>query len=148
MVLILRRRQKGYMHDIEVQKRFVELRTQGWSFARIAAELQVARGTLIQWSRQFQFEIQNLRAIEMESLREKLLATREVHAQSLATQLQAVEQELARRNVADLSTTRLFQLAESLRRQILRTTGDVEFSVPLRDIPDAELNEHAQDWVP
>ncbi len=136
------------MHDIQVQQRFIELRTQGWSFARIAAELQVARGTLIQWSRQFQFDIQNQRAIEMEALREQLVTSCEVRAKTLASQLQAVEQELARRNVAELSTTRLFQLAESLRRQIEQATGSMTFSVPLRDIPDGEFNEHAQDWIP
>lgn len=136
------------MHDTQVQQRFIELRVKGLSFDKIAAELKVARNTLIQWSRKFQFEIQNLRAIEMESLREELIATREARAKTLAAQLKAVEEELARRNVAELSTARLFQLADSLRRQVLRETGDVRFSVPVGDIPNAEFNEHAQDWVP
>ena len=59
------------MKDQETQQKFVELRTQGRSFARIAEELQVSKRTLIEWSRKFQFEILNQRAIELEALRER-----------------------------------------------------------------------------
>ena len=38
------------MKDLETQQRFVQLRAQGLSFARIAQELDVATGTLINWS--------------------------------------------------------------------------------------------------
>lgn len=48
------------MHDLDTQKQFVLLRSQGKSYDRIAAELNVSRQTLINWSRKFRFEIQNL----------------------------------------------------------------------------------------
>ncbi len=64
------------MHDNEQHQRFIELRSQGWTFVRLAAELKVSRRTLITWSRKFQFEISNLRAIELEALRETFIATR------------------------------------------------------------------------
>ena len=136
------------MHDVQTQQRFVDLRATGWSFARIASELKVSRGTLIHWSRKFQFEIQNHRAIELESLREQLLGAREARAKALAAQLRSVETELATRDIADLSTSRLFQLADSLRRQISQETGDVCFTLPLREIPDEERIETVQDWRP
>jgi hypothetical protein len=136
------------MHDVQTQQRFVELRATGWSFARIASELKVSRGTLIHWSRKFQFEIQNHRAIEMESLREQLLGARETRAKELASRLQAIEKELATRNLADLSTSRLFQLADSLRGQIARETGEPRFTLPLREIPDQERIETVHDWQP
>src|SRR5512146_270209 len=63
------RRQKcKCMNDVETQQRFVFLRAEGWSFARIAEDLQVSKPTLIKWSRKFQFDIQNQRAIIVESL--------------------------------------------------------------------------------
>jgi orotate phosphoribosyltransferase-like protein len=37
--------------DPQVIERFIGLRAQGWSFARIAAELDVSKPTLIHWSR-------------------------------------------------------------------------------------------------
>ena len=136
------------MHDLQTQQRFVQLRAQGWSFIRIAKELSVAKQTLVTWSRKFQYEIHNLRAIELEGLQEQLLSTRESRARILTDQLRKVEGELAKRNVADLSTSRLFALAESLRRQVITETGAIQFSVPIREIPNDEYCEQAQDWKP
>src|SRR4051812_40751110 len=58
------------MKDQETIARFIQLRASGWSFARIASEINVSKPTLIQWSRTYQFEIQNLRAVETEALAE------------------------------------------------------------------------------
>ena len=135
------------MHDQETQQQFVTLRAQGRSFSRIATELNVARRTLVDWSRKFQFEIQNQRAIEMEALQEKYLATREERLARLGGQLAEVEAELRQRSIAELSTPRLFSLAESLRRQIQRETGEVRFSTPIEEIPKGEFHEQAQDWA-
>ncbi len=136
------------MHDVQIQNRFVELRSQDWSFARIAAELNVSKTTLIAWSRKFQFDIQNLRVIELEALREQLLRSRTERARALAVQLQAVETELAKRDLGTVPTGRLFALAESLRRQIAEATGAPRFTSPLREIPEGEYHEHVQDWNP
>ncbi len=137
------------MHDAETQQKFVELRAQGRSFSRIATELNVARRTLVDWSRKFQFEIQNQRAIELEALQEKFLAPREERLQRLGVQLAAVEAELKQRSIAELSTPRLFSLAESLRRQLQREAGgdEVRFSSPVEGIPKDEFHEQAQDWA-
>ena len=136
------------MHDVQVQQRFVQLRSQGWSFARIATELNVSKQTLITWSRKFQFEIQNARTIELEALQDQLISTRELRARKLAEQLQEVEAELAKRDLSEVPTGRLYSLADSLRRQILRETGQVRFTSPIREIPDDEYCEQVQDWAP
>ena len=135
------------MHDPQIQQRFVELRAQGWSFARIAAELNVSKRTLIDWGRKFQFDIQNARAIELEALQEQLLASRETRLRALGEQLRQVEDELKKRNIADIPTARLFSLAESLRRQILRETGEARFTAPVTEIPKEEFHEQVQDWA-
>ena len=135
------------MHDQETQQKFVELRAQGRSFARIATELKVAKRSLIDWSRKFQFEIHNRRAIELEALQEEFMASREERVRRLGTQLAEVEAELQKRSVAELSTARLFALADALRRQIQRETGEVRFSSPINEIPAAEYHEEAQDWA-
>ena len=136
------------MHDGQVQQRFVHLRSQGCSFARIASKLNVSKPTLINFSRKFQFEIQNLRAIELEALQEQPVATREVRARALGEQLAKVQQELKKRDVAELFTSRLYSLADSLRQQILRETGQIQFTSPLKEIPDEEYDEEVQDWKP
>lgn len=46
------------MNNVEQQQQFVCLRAGGWSFARIAEELAISKPTLINWSRKYQFGVQ------------------------------------------------------------------------------------------
>jgi transposase-like protein len=136
------------MKDQADHQRFIELRVQGWSFARIARELGVAKNTLINWSRQHRFEIQNLRAIELDALRDELLSTQAARARLLADRLKLVQAELTGRNLSSVSTSRLFALEAALTHQILAETGELRFTSPLKEIPDDEYHEQAQDWLP
>lgn len=136
------------MNDIEKQERFVGLRAQGWSFARIVKELDVSKPTLINWSRKYQCEIQNYRAMLLEQLREKWLSATETRVNFLGEQLRKVETELAKRDTSDLATAQLFSLAERLRRQIKQEIGPMTFSTPTNQIPSGEYYGQVQDWKP
>jgi hypothetical protein len=138
----------GFDTPLTTQQRFVSLRAEGWSFARIADEIKVSKPTLINWSRKFQFDIQNLRAINIESLNEKWLLTREARVSALGEQLKKLEAELAKRDVTSLTTHQLFTLADALRRQIKGETGPIQFSTPVAEIPSEEFHEQIQDWNP
>lgn len=134
------------MHHTETKDRFIALRAQGWNYVRLTAELNVSKPTLIAWSHKHQFEIQNLKAIELEALREKWLAATTERVNGLGEQLRGVETELGRRDLATLSTPQLFALARSLRRQIEQATGPVAFTLPVAQIPAADYHEQVQDW--
>jgi hypothetical protein len=134
------------VHSPETRQKFVERRAQGWSLVRIAAELGVARSTLIEWSRQLRFDIQNQLAIELDDLRDRLLGPRSARASGLAEKLAHVENELRKRDLATLSTQRLFSLSLALRREIERGTDGVHFVTPVKDIPGAEYVEQVQEW--
>ena len=134
------------MHDENTVQRFIELRAQGWSYARLMTELNVTKPTLIAWSRKHQFQLQNFKAIELEALGEKWLASTADRVNRLGEQLRQVEGELSQRNLGDLTTLQLYTLARSLRRQIEQATGPTGFTVPLNEIPAAEYHEQVQDW--
>jgi len=134
------------MHDDNTVQRFIELRTQGWSYARLMTELNVSKPTLIAWSRKHQFQIQNLKAIELEALGEKWLASTADRVNALGEQLRQVERELGQRNVGDLTTPQLHSLARSLRRQIERAVSHPGFTVPANEIPADEYHEQVHDW--
>ena len=136
------------MLDAQTQQRFIALRSQGWSFGRIAQELRVCKQTLITWSRKFQFQIHNLRAIELEALQHQLLDSQETRLRALAEQLRRAQAELAKRDFAKVPTSRLYSLVESLNRQILRETGGMQFTSPVADIPREEFTEEVQNWIP
>jgi hypothetical protein len=134
------------MHDENTVQKFIELRATGWSYARLITELNVSKPTLIAWSRKHQFSIQNLKAIELEALNEKWLATTTDRVNTLGGQLRQVEAELATRDLTTLATPQLFRLARSLRRQIEQATGPVEFTTPIAEIPNDEFHDQVQDW--
>ena len=134
------------MHEPQTVQRFIQLRAQGWTFARLIPELNVSKPTLIAWSRQHQFEINNLKAIELEALREQWLASTTDRVNGLGEQLRRVETELGRRDLAALTTPQLFTLARSLRRQIEQATGPLQFTVPVAEIPANEYHDQVQDW--
>jgi hypothetical protein len=136
------------MHTPETRQKFVERRAQGWTLVRLAAELGVARSTLIEWSRQLRFEIQNQRAIELDDLRNRLLGTCQSRAAVLAERLGRVEAELRQRDLTGVSTRSLFDLSLALRRELEKSLGDAGFAVPIKDIPDAEYIEQVQEWKP
>jgi len=92
------------------------------------------------------YELVTGTAIELEALREKWLASTTARVDALGEQLRKVEAELAKRDPAELTTSQLFTMARSLRRQIEEATGPVRFTSPVRDIPDDEYHEQVQDW--
>jgi hypothetical protein len=134
------------MYDEKTVQRFIELRSQGWTYKQLTAELNVSKPTLIGWSRKHQFHIQNLRAIELEALADQWLTSVSDRVGALGQQLRKVEAELASREVKDLSTAQLYSLAKSLRRQIEQATGTVRFTSPVAEIPGDEYHDQVQDW--
>jgi len=134
------------MTDQETIARFIFLRSLGWSFNRIAVELNVSKPTLIKWSRQHQFEIANLRATETEALAETLFGARHERWRTLAAQLKQIEVEIGKRGLEEISGSRLHGLASALRAEINREVGPVRFSEANQHIPMAEHIIARHEW--
>ena len=136
------------MHTQETQQKFIELRAREWTYDRIATELGVAKSTLVEWSRKFRFDINNRLALEVDTLRDRVLGSRSARVHSLVEKLARVEDELRKRDLAQVSTARLYSLADSLRRQVERETSALNFVSPIKDIPGDEYVEQVQEWKP
>ena len=100
----------------------------GWSLARIAAHLNVSQRTLVDWNRQEHVEIRTLCAVELEALQEKILATREQELKRLKSELDRIDQELAKRTTDCIPTENLYRLSALLRGEI-RKVCQVEHPV-------------------
>jgi hypothetical protein len=122
------------MHTEDTKKKFTELRAQGWSLARIAARLDVAKSTLVFWQRELQWDINTLRAIHREELQEKVLASLKKDLAQISAQRKALEKELARRKLDDVSTDKLFHLAALLRQQLQKVQERLESAEPKSQI--------------
>ena len=136
------------MHDDKTVQHFIDLRVQGWSFARLATELNVSKPTLIAWSRKHQHTIANLVAIEREERLNQLINTTEERLSRMGAELRAAETELAKRDLSTLSTGRLLSHIESLRRQVRREAGPLQFVSTVDVIPEEEYADRIQVWKP
>jgi len=98
--------------DLKTKGRFIELRAQGLSYAKIAQELKVSKPTLIKWSEdeELQREIINLRAIELEALQEKYYARKVQRLELLGEQAEAMKAELDKRDLSEIPADKLLGL--------------------------------------
>ena len=106
------------MYDTDTKNQFLELRAKGWSLSRIAERLKVGQRTLVTWNRQEHEQIRTLRAIEWETLQEKILASGEQELVRLKKELDRLEAELAKRTMQFVSTENLYRLSALVRTEI------------------------------
>ncbi len=86
------------------------MRAQGYSFNKIARELGKSKQTLIDWSKELQEEVANLKALELEALYEKFHLLREGRIQNLGMVLSKLRKEVEERDFSNVPTDRLLDL--------------------------------------
>jgi len=106
------------MDTLKTKEKFIELRAQGWSFDKIAKELNRAKQTLIDWSKNFEEEIANLKAMELEALYEKHYLLKENRLETYATVLNNIKDEIMNRDLSDVPTDKLLDLFLKFENQI------------------------------
>jgi hypothetical protein len=108
------------MYSTDTKSKFLELRAKDWSLVRISKELNVGVRTLVDWNRQSRDELRALRAVEIEALQEKLLATHEHQLTTLVTQLNRLDERIAMEKLEFVETKDLYRIAASVRSQVLK----------------------------
>ena len=96
--------------DNTKKNKFIELRAKGISYDKIAVQLKVSKQTLINWSKELQYEIDNLKAIELEALQEKYYITKEARIKLFGERVLAIKKELEKRNLSEVPTEKLIDL--------------------------------------
>jgi hypothetical protein len=91
-------------------QKFLVLRAQGKSLRAIEIEIGTSRGTLAKWQQDYREELKNLRAIELDTMREKFLLTNQAQLELLGTQFTRLKEELESRDLSDIPTPKLFEL--------------------------------------
>lgn len=64
------------MKDNETQNKFIELRASGNTYESISKTLNLNKSTLVEWNKRFETEIYELKKIQFDEIKEKLLATK------------------------------------------------------------------------
>jgi hypothetical protein len=111
------------MHSTETINQFLNLRIQGWSFARIADQLHVSKPTLLAWSQKHQSELQAMKANRERSVQEAAHASRARQLELLTLFRTALRQELIKRTLQNLSDDEIEALATDIEQQIEKLSG-------------------------
>jgi len=106
------------MELIDTKQRFIDLRARGWSFDKIAKELGKAKQTLIDWSKELQDEIANLKAMQLETLYESYYLLKENRLQTFGAMLIKIKEEALKRDLSDVPTDKLLDLLLKYENQV------------------------------
>ena len=97
-------------YNIHDKEKFIELRAKGYSFDKIAQELGKAKQTLIDWSKELQDEIANVKALELEALYERYYLLKESRLQTFGEMIIKIKAEIEKRPLSDVPTDKLLDL--------------------------------------
>lgn len=106
------------MEILETKHRFIELRAKGYSFDKIALELNKAKQTLIDWNRELREEIEIRKATELELIYESYFLLKKSRLQSLGDILLRIETEIGQRSLSTIPTDKLLDIYLKYSNQI------------------------------
>jgi len=106
------------MEILETKHRFIELRAKGYCFDKIALELNKAKQTLIDWSKELKGEIEIRKATELELIYESYFLLKKSRLQSLGDLLLRIETEIGERSLSTIPTDKLLDIYLKYSNQI------------------------------
>ena len=98
------------MKDQNVKEKFIALRAKGLSFDKISRELNVSKPVLIDWCREYENEIANLKAVEFDTIIEKYSLNKKGRIELYAMYVKKIVDELANRDFSTVQTCKLVEL--------------------------------------
>jgi hypothetical protein len=114
------------MRDTAKKSRFVELRAQGKSLRNAAEELGISLQTAVRWDHKLKEQIENLKAMELEALREKYWLTEQARIERLGDQLLRIREQLDKRDLSDIETPKLVDM--ELKLDAALSNGDARLA--------------------
>jgi lambda repressor-like predicted transcriptional regulator len=113
------------MMDTATKFNCLTLRAQGKSLATIADTVGVRRQTVANLLREHAEEVENLKAMEIDALREACWMTAQARIERLSARLEHITAELEKRDFSDVPTAKLMELELKTRAELAR-----EFAEP------------------
>ncbi len=108
------------MRDTETKLTCIKLRAEGKPLAAIADTVGVRRQTVANWLKDHEEEVENLKAIEIDALRETCWMTTQARIERLSTRLEQITAELKKRDFSDVPTAKLVELELKTRAELAR----------------------------
>lgn len=98
------------MFDDSTKEKFIELRSTGMSYGRIAKEIDVAKSTLIKWNKDFEEEISKRQDENLNELRDEYLISEIKRVKLFGERLKSVRAEIQKKGLGELKIQQLLAL--------------------------------------
>lgn len=108
------------MVDKNTKEKFIELRAEGMSFDKIAAELGISKTTALQLGHDFKQEVKRLQFMYLEAMAEQYKLVKTARIAGIAKLLEQVDSSLQAANFDSLPADRLVQLKYKLVDRLLQ----------------------------
>lgn len=129
----------------EQKSRFILLRAKGNSYSKIAKEIGVSKGTLVNWNTELEAEIAQARSVELEALQEEYFLLKEGRIRLLGGQLKALQTEIGKRDLSKIKTEKLLELQlryfTELKGEYIRTGQKTKIGTKLNSSDISEQLE-------
>ena len=147
------------MKDTETKQRFIELRAQGWSYARISEEIKVSKPTLVEWSKdlKIQVAVDNAHAMILERLKDQFGLMQEERFRFFAGRLKYLKEEFEKRDLSEIPPDKLLDMILKFEQKVNQLEGNMSFAeiVQSSDLdelidglnPDT-VKDRKRDWIP
>lgn len=116
------------MENHKTKEQFIQLRAQGVSYSNISKEIGKSKQTLIDWGKELEEEIRNLKAIELEAIYEKYFLLKEARLQSFGIITQRIRKEIESRDLSDIPTDKLLDMFLKYNSVIKQETTEPIFN--------------------
>ena len=103
--------------NIDDKQKFIELRAEGLSYDKISKEISVSKPTLMKWDKEFSREIDELKYILFEALREKYLMNKKARIMNYGELLEKAKEELINRDFKEVSDDKLISIIIELEKK-------------------------------
>ena len=112
------------MHHESKKADFIVYRSHNWSLKRISTEIGVCLRTLVQWNRELDDAIHLTRHLNADDHFQNLVEARQKDLDLINLRQNAIDKELAARDLGDIPTDKLIRLAIISREEQLQARSD------------------------
>jgi hypothetical protein len=114
------------MHTNETKDKFIELRLKGHSLANISQAIGVSKTTLVEWNRECQQQLRELRSAELEVLHDRILESYEEDFNRLHKFQRGVDNYIGNRPDYLFNRENALKSDKIIRDQIRQMRKDIE----------------------
>lgn len=108
------------MTKAEQQERFIELRAEGLSYDKLAAELGISKPTALKLGHDFEQEVKRLQFVHLEAMAEQYKLVKTARIEGLAKLLEQVDTALQSADFGKMAPDRLVLLKLKLQDRLLQ----------------------------